>query len=413
MKKTYSYGPTTNAISASFQYCQSSSFFCRARFNANPAAGQNGVMVFTNQSISGNGTPYTSVWDFGDSSTSTASNPIHTYQTNGWKRVCLTISTTTCTDTYCDSIFVNSVVPTGILFGLVLGAGVNAAGIEVVLFDANTFASLDTTQTYPDTVSGGLMYFFGQVPVGNYLILAQPRYGTSAFNSMLPTYFGFPSTSTWSSASSVNITSGGSSTYYNIQAITYQNTLLSGSGSIAGSIQKGNWKLSSGVLGKARVYLLQNNLVQQITQTNSSGSYSFQNLPFGTYEIRLEWPGKSMSTTIVTLSAAQPSVNLGAIVLNVAQGTTAASQLSVYSNIQLYPQPAKGLVNIKMNRLKSGNCLVNVLDVSGRSLLYQKMNCSEGENTISLSLEAIPSGFYTVILTDQEGAQHSLKLVVE
>lgn len=48
-------------------------------------------------------------WDFGDGDTSTQQNPFHTYQHSGMYYVCLTIWTAdSCTDTYCDSIWVGS-----------------------------------------------------------------------------------------------------------------------------------------------------------------------------------------------------------------------------------------------------------------------------------------------------------------
>ena len=47
-------------------------------------------------------------WDFGDGSTSTQPNPVHSYNTMGTFLVCLTIwdSLGSCQDTYCDSIYV-------------------------------------------------------------------------------------------------------------------------------------------------------------------------------------------------------------------------------------------------------------------------------------------------------------------
>ncbi len=50
-------------------------------------------------------------WDFGDGNTSTSAYPMHTYASNGTYTVCLTVTGTTalggtCSDTYCDSIWV-------------------------------------------------------------------------------------------------------------------------------------------------------------------------------------------------------------------------------------------------------------------------------------------------------------------
>lgn len=47
-------------------------------------------------------------WSFGDGTTSTDQNPMHTYTNSGWYSVCLSITAAdSCTSTYCDSIYVN------------------------------------------------------------------------------------------------------------------------------------------------------------------------------------------------------------------------------------------------------------------------------------------------------------------
>lgn len=46
-------------------------------------------------------------WDFGDGTTSTLSNPSHTYAVTGNYYVCLTVSDSACSDTFCDSAFFN------------------------------------------------------------------------------------------------------------------------------------------------------------------------------------------------------------------------------------------------------------------------------------------------------------------
>ncbi len=77
---------------------------CNAAFTAMQNSGNLSVN-FTNQST---GTYSYMFWDFGDGSTSTAANPVHTYGNQGTYNVCLTIqdTATNCFDTYCQSITV-------------------------------------------------------------------------------------------------------------------------------------------------------------------------------------------------------------------------------------------------------------------------------------------------------------------
>lgn len=53
-----------------------------------------------------NGTPFTWSWDFGDGSTSTGRNPLHSYDTTGTYEVCLYVENPAGRDTFCQSISV-------------------------------------------------------------------------------------------------------------------------------------------------------------------------------------------------------------------------------------------------------------------------------------------------------------------
>jgi PKD repeat protein len=88
---------------------------CNASFNAS----NNGLLntvSFTNTST-GNNLVY--FWDFGDGTTSTLINPLHTYSGNGTYTVCLTIGdpATGCQDTYCTAVTVGNSVGCNAVFG--------------------------------------------------------------------------------------------------------------------------------------------------------------------------------------------------------------------------------------------------------------------------------------------------------
>lgn len=70
-----------------------------------------GEVTFTNTSTSAPGDPITSYsWTFGDASSGTGANPMHTYSTNGWYNVCLTIHTSNgCEATTCKDVQINLV----------------------------------------------------------------------------------------------------------------------------------------------------------------------------------------------------------------------------------------------------------------------------------------------------------------
>jgi hypothetical protein len=73
------------------------------------ANGGSNIYSFINYSSPDNNSTITvNLWNFGDGTSSTAQNPIHSFG-SGLHYVCLTIATSSgCTSTYCDSIYVNS-----------------------------------------------------------------------------------------------------------------------------------------------------------------------------------------------------------------------------------------------------------------------------------------------------------------
>ena len=81
---------------------------CQASFISYPdSTGQfSTIIVNTSTGVNAFGTSY--FWDFGDGGTSTQATPIHTYNGPGIYLVCLTISTPTCTSTFCDSVIITS-----------------------------------------------------------------------------------------------------------------------------------------------------------------------------------------------------------------------------------------------------------------------------------------------------------------
>ncbi len=109
---------------------------CQAYFSTNYI--NNATVSFNNMSA---GVNLTYLWDFGDGTTSTQSNPVHTYQQGGSYNVCLTIADSSgCSNTYCGGVFVQT------------GSGCNATFI-INQQQGNTYAFVNTStgnfsQTY-------------------------------------------------------------------------------------------------------------------------------------------------------------------------------------------------------------------------------------------------------------------------
>ncbi|MBI2967585.1 MAG: PKD domain-containing protein [Bacteroidetes bacterium] len=84
-------------------FCQAVTVNC---LDAQFGYGQNYSQKYTftfNDNTNGNITSW--LWSFGDEATDTTANPTHTYLTYGYYLVCLTVSTDSCTDQYCQNIW--------------------------------------------------------------------------------------------------------------------------------------------------------------------------------------------------------------------------------------------------------------------------------------------------------------------
>ncbi len=123
-------------------------------------------------------------WHFGDGSTSSNQNPVHTYDTSGTYQACLQIIANGCSDTICKFIDVSPGTDT-IISGMIYAGGNPVETGTVQLFDA----SLDSAQVPVQTVSiDSGYYIFNHVAENDYKIRAIP--GTGYTNDYENTYYG-------------------------------------------------------------------------------------------------------------------------------------------------------------------------------------------------------------------------------
>lgn len=109
--------------------------------------------------------PSTWSWDFGDGTTSTDQNPIHTYAQGGFYNICLTIadSAGTCTDAYCNTVWATCFYDTSFYYSTsgptVHFNSVDSSDVSIIYTwdfgDGSTSTTEDPVHTYS---SGGIYY---------------------------------------------------------------------------------------------------------------------------------------------------------------------------------------------------------------------------------------------------------------
>ena len=65
-------------------------------------------------------------------------------------------------------------------------------------------------------------------------------------------------------------------------------------------------------------------------------------------------------------------------------------------NVVIYPNPSNGNVNLDFVLEESASAIIDVYDMSGRSVLRKEFDAHKDRNMISLDLLDQPSGIYSV-----------------
>jgi len=111
---TAGFYPGLGQIVLNFSICGNSTSGCMAMFNATPLANDILTYAFTDESTANPGSAINSwYWDFGDGSSSSEQNPVHSYNEPGLYNVCLFISSidSSCYSSFCMLVDAGSTLP--------------------------------------------------------------------------------------------------------------------------------------------------------------------------------------------------------------------------------------------------------------------------------------------------------------
>ena len=296
--------------------------------------------------------------DFGDGNRSAYRIASHSYRQAGWYTICATVLGSGCSDTQCDSIFVE---PDSSLIGYTISGTVYQSDSRyldngrVLLY--NNRQLVDSAMIVPGD-SG--QYYFEAPGAGTYYTYAQPV-GSVNEENLASTYH--RRSLFWETADKIVLSEesriGAMKDIY-----LYRFQGASGVGEILGRIF---WRKSKEVAG-AQVLLFKDDLNTPVASaiTNTHGEYAFENLPFGDYIVGVELFKYKDTNLYVTLDGENPeSVNNnhfvgdGEIILSVASLSG--------SNYAVFPNPFTQYIRAEGLQQPAGFVL---RDHSGRVLLH-------------------------------------------
>lgn len=272
----------------------------------------------------------------------------------------------------------------------------------LIQFDSssNAVIVIDSTNITPNGYC-----FYGNY-AGNYTVWAQPCAALSVAQGVLPTYLG--NVLDWQSAANASY---GFNNYAANCIVLSGGQNLQGPAQIGGTILWGDDKAPGDPVADITVFLFDNNGdVITSTITDLEGYYSFDDLPYGTYQIYPELPGTVTYPTYVTVSPENPSVEADNFYLGFGMFATAGVEESVINIGGLYPNPAQDVAVLSLTSKEAGLGKLNITDITGKTVQSSSVSIAQGQQNISLDLQDITAGVYTVTLT-LHGQQMHTKLI--
>lgn len=385
--------------------------------------GTSSTYNFTNQTTNQNTTPATVsyMWNFGDGTTSITASPGHIYMQSGTYTVMLVATWTSngmvlCRDTAYQSVtVVLPPVPNVISASANWDSSVNAAGASVkiwlIQYDSSTqtLSAVDSALIPVQANMPYVLHDFTGKPAGSYRVKAhmlnQPSSWTTGF---LPTYA--TNAAYWANAAVIN--HSGTTTYANTWL--QQGTPMSGPGFISGSVLQGANKGAAvgDPMGNITIFLRNsaNNTLVASTETDANGTYTFNNVPVGSYNI---YPEEINYTTTpsqaiqITASGNRSTANdfwreTVAKTLHpiTPAGVKAVTEAGV---VQISPNPAKDQLNIQFATAPQPGSTVQLYNLNGQ--VVKTFEISNAQTTQQFSLSGLAAGNYLVHIPTQSGKQ--------
>jgi len=367
---------------------------CQANFYFYSDSTGTGQLVHFFDISTGNPTQW--MWNFGDpasgsSNVSTQQNAIHTFSSPGTYTVCLSILGDSCSSTFCRYVLIPDSVNYHQIYGQVF-----AGNFPLQLGLAMIF-SLDTNQnTVPyvnvSTIDSSGVYYFTQVPDGNYVINAIPIEP----GGYLPTYYG--DVITWEQATQIPL--GTADNPYNIHLIP-AGAYNPGGGSASGQINTG--KIANSLIDKITMTLLDVNYHPiSFSRVNTAGAFDFPSLDYGTYYLHPEMAGISSDIVKIEITPAKPHVDVimtftGTHILGTGDITAGLAMIMVY------PNPVIDQMTLSINLPASNVIQIDICTITGQVVYSTLKPVLEGQTKIIVPFSELNEGMYIVKIHSEDG----------
>jgi hypothetical protein len=238
---------------------------------------------------------------------------------------------------------------------------------------------------YAEMVGGEGWYEFTGLSPADYIVKAEPSPNSVYYGDYLPTYYG--DVLHWEEATIIHLTQNTDGAHIHLIPVV---SAPQGPGSISGTIE------NSGRTADVPIILRAIDPASAVmTLSNADGSFAFNNLDYGTYEIFAEIPGKSIIPMTIALDATTPSKeNVDMLVVGNEIVFLGIVESEMFETLPyIYPNPVKDRINIALNLKKHSKVSIEILDPAGRLVVAESYEIN-GKEDIGLDVTNLPKGIY-------------------
>jgi PKD repeat protein len=348
--------------------------------------------------------PATYAWTFGDSTSGSGKNITHHYPAPGVYSVSLTTvrqDSSQCTFTSTQQIFVGDSTNIHQVYGQVFAGNFPLNfGLAMIFSDDTLPGGMPFFAMSPLDSMG--VYMFPYVPSGQFVIWALPF---DSVGHYLPTFY--EHALYWEQANKIIL--GQPQNPYNIHLVQATDMPV-GPGGINGQVNTQGLKSSS--VDQIEM-LLTDEQGQAIgyRKVNTSGTFDFTSMAYGTYYLKPELPNFSSDLVEVVLSASNPVASV--TMTFTSNGILGVNDLSTtLESYIVYPNPVSDVLNVSMKLSTAVNPIAEIYNFSGQMVFSENFGLSKGENQIKLNVSALTPGMYTLRIISSEGMRISQKIII-
>jgi len=142
------------------------------------------------------------------------------------------------------------------------------------------------------------------------------------------------------------------------------------------------------------------------THSNEEGSFYFNSLAYGAYQIFAEVAGIPSSPQEVIISAENPNCTDLIIVVDFTNGGVYINELEnneLISVGEIYPNPIINNAKIIINLEKSSDIKYSIINHLGQAVYCNHEFFSSGKQTLNINVSDFQNGLYSLIITTESG----------